>query len=189
MAIMELSDYDSDVNGALYRLFSSYVPKAIGTILLKGPSVDNDGYTPEFLKAFSRACSKQMKETAKLYVPKRKPANSITYYRLKIRFAPQDFCQNGGPLTPEKAILYCESFVNEFFPGHEAVLVVHLSSVLHVHAIINSVHSSSGTIRHIKGFERRAMLERTNSLAREFGLVEVGFEKYYPCYRPVDTRQ
>lgn len=121
--------------------------------------------------------SKQMRRTARLW-RKAQGHDDRKYYHLKISFAKEDWVQNGGTLTEEKAMLIANKILVEFFNSRESVTAVHSDTdVLHVHGIINSVDLIDGKMLDMRDSEYRKLKDRVQELCRENGLKAIDWRK------------
>ncbi|MBQ2941691.1 MAG: relaxase/mobilization nuclease domain-containing protein [Clostridia bacterium] len=119
----------------------------------------------------------QMIRTAKLW-KKAQRHKDRKYYHLKISFAKEDWKENGGMLSEEKAIQIANQMMIEFFNTKESVIAAHTDTdILHVHGIINAVDLFDGKMIDMRDYEYRKLKDRVQELCRENGLKDIDWRE------------
>lgn len=132
-------------------------------------------YTPDW---FSRMAS--TRRTFGHDKPARAGAKNTILYHQVLAFLPEESSCNGGPMTPEKCMLYAEQWISERYPNHQVVYVLHEESDeqgkrFAVHLAINRSDVVTGK-RLDEGRSDRAKRARAAHVRRldeEWGLQQV----------------
>ena len=163
MCIVKTADSHKPANEAIDYILNPIKVERWGTQLL------NEG-TPDEL-------AEQMKNTYRLY-GKIPTGDARTYYHYKISFHPDDRVENGGILDDELALDFARVFVQQEFPGHEAVYSVHGNTrARHIHIILNAISLETGYKLHMNNAQYAALKDRAQEMCTEYGLHSLDWRK------------
>ncbi len=114
--------------------------------------------------------AEQMMETMYFH-GKGKDPNERKFYHLKLAFDPADRAENGGSLTPQKALAYAYDYTRKLWPENEVIFTAqdHGASV-HIHFIISACNQLNGKKLEISNHEYRRWKDEAQTLAEEYGL-------------------
>jgi len=121
--------------------------------------------------------AEQMMATQRLF-GKGEEYDERKYWHLKFSFPPMDKRENGGKLTPERALQFGTDVMEKFFPNHEVVMAVQNhgkdktpeEACRHIHVIINAVDPVSGKKIHMTHEQRREIKDYVQELSQQYGL-------------------
>ena len=163
MSIVKTADSHKPANEAINYILNPIKVERWGTQLL------NEG-TPDEL-------AEQMKNTYRLY-GKIPTGDARTYYHYKISFHPDDRVENGGILDDELALDFARVFVQQEFPGHEAVYSAHGNTrARHIHIILNAISLETGYKLHMNNAQYSALKDSAQEMCKQYGLHSLDWRK------------